>query len=191
LPSSIGGRQRGPVRGQCLGRLAPQMQHFCYLYTMALNIKDPRAERLAGLGYAALACDLHGEGKIISFEELGPVLSPLRSDPPCLRGRAGDALVRQRLADLYIRERVLDYIGQRIRSTVMSGAVPGPEGSIAKLAGAQLANRAAGLGVDLLGPRAVAHPVRRREDSTCCPFRDRGTTPPRPRTSARDPRDVG
>jgi acyl-CoA dehydrogenase len=71
-------------------------------------------------------------------------------------GRASDALVRQRLVDLFIREHVLDYIGQRIRTAVISGTVPGPQGSIAKLAGAQLAKRAASLGVDLLGPRGVA-----------------------------------
>ena len=71
-------------------------------------------------------------------------------------GRVTDALIRQRLADVYIRERVLDYIGQRIRSAVMSGAVPGPQGSIAKLAVAQLTKRAAGLGVDLLGCRGTA-----------------------------------
>ena len=51
-----------------------------------------RAQRLASLGYAALACDLHGDGKLISFEELGAVLGPLRSDPARVRGRAGDAL---------------------------------------------------------------------------------------------------
>ncbi|HLY81943.1 MAG TPA: acyl-CoA dehydrogenase family protein [Acidimicrobiales bacterium] len=71
-------------------------------------------------------------------------------------GRVTDAVIRQRLADVYIRERVLDYIGQRIRSAVMSGAVPGPQGSIAKLAVAQLTKRGASLGVDLLGCRGTA-----------------------------------
>lgn len=48
-----------------------------------------RAERLAGLGYVALACDLHGEGKV--YDELETVMGlikPLRDDPRKTRARA-------------------------------------------------------------------------------------------------------
>lgn len=52
-----------------------------------------RAERLAGLGYVALACDLHGGRQVFdSFDLLGPLLAPLRSDPQRTRARAGGAL---------------------------------------------------------------------------------------------------
>ncbi len=48
-----------------------------------------RAERLAGLGYAALACDLHGEGKVYTdLQAVMPLLGPLREDPPRIRARA-------------------------------------------------------------------------------------------------------
>jgi len=56
-----------------------------------------QAERLAQLGYVALACDLHGEGKL--FEDLksvGPILEALRNEPAHIRARAKgglDALV--------------------------------------------------------------------------------------------------
>jgi dienelactone hydrolase len=52
-----------------------------------------RAERLAGLGYIALACDLHGEGRIFSdLKEVMALIEPLRADPLCTRARASAAL---------------------------------------------------------------------------------------------------
>jgi dienelactone hydrolase len=56
-----------------------------------------QAQRLAQLGYVALACDLHGEGKL--FEDLksvGPIIEALRNEPAHIRARAKgglDALV--------------------------------------------------------------------------------------------------
>jgi len=52
-----------------------------------------RAERLAKLGYVALACDLHGDGKLI--DELQPAiaaLEPLFADPSRTRARARGGL---------------------------------------------------------------------------------------------------
>ena len=52
-----------------------------------------RAERLAGLGYAALACDLHGDGRVV--DDLGEaigLLQPLFAEPSRTRARAGAAL---------------------------------------------------------------------------------------------------
>ncbi len=72
------------------------------------------------------------------------------------RARAGDANVRQALADVYVRERILRMLGQRITDAVMAGRVPGPEGSIAKLAGSGLSKRSAELAVDLVGAGATA-----------------------------------
>jgi dienelactone hydrolase len=52
-----------------------------------------RAERLAGLGYAALACDLHGQGKMItSMEEVMAALGPMMQDPAGTRARAKGGL---------------------------------------------------------------------------------------------------
>ncbi|MDX7952357.1 dienelactone hydrolase family protein [Lichenihabitans sp. Uapishka_5] len=58
-----------------------------------------RAERLAGLGYVALACDLHGGGQVL--DDLGAVMGligPMRADPASTRARARgglDALLKQ------------------------------------------------------------------------------------------------
>ncbi len=72
------------------------------------------------------------------------------------RGLLGDPVVRQELADLIIRYWVLDMVGLRIRGAVAAGRVPGPEGSVAKLGGAQLTLRSADVACRLAGPGAVA-----------------------------------
>ena len=52
-----------------------------------------RAERLAGLGYAALACDLHGDARLIDdLQEAIGLISPLMGAPERTRARAGAAL---------------------------------------------------------------------------------------------------
>jgi len=52
-----------------------------------------RAERLAGMGYIALACDLHGEGRVASgLQEAIGLLEPLFTDPSRTRARAAGGL---------------------------------------------------------------------------------------------------
>jgi len=67
------------------------------------------------------------------------------------RGVLTDPVVRQRIADVYIRTQIMDYIGQRTRAAVRAGKAPGPEGSIAKLAGALLARVTSDLGIAIAG----------------------------------------
>ena len=52
-----------------------------------------RAERLAALGYVALACDLHGNGRVIdNLQEAIEALQPLFADPSRTRARADGGL---------------------------------------------------------------------------------------------------
>jgi alkylation response protein AidB-like acyl-CoA dehydrogenase len=67
------------------------------------------------------------------------------------RGLLEDPIVRQGIADVYIRTQIMGYIGQRTRAAVKAGKAPGPEGSIAKLAGALLARRTSDLGIAIAG----------------------------------------
>ena len=71
-------------------------------------------------------------------------------------GRHTDPTVRQALAELVISEEIKDYVGQRIRSAIASGRVPGPEGSIAKLTGSLLARRVRDASMAILGPAGQA-----------------------------------
>jgi alkylation response protein AidB-like acyl-CoA dehydrogenase len=72
------------------------------------------------------------------------------------RGLLEDPVIRQGLADVYIRQRIMGFIGQRTRAALKSGKAPGPEGSIAKLAGALLARRSSDLGIAIAGPAGQA-----------------------------------
>ncbi len=72
------------------------------------------------------------------------------------RGRDGDPVVRDAIADLYIRERIQKFIGMRIRQAAESGKAPGPEGSIAKLNSAILSRRASDVAIELAGPSGQA-----------------------------------
>jgi dienelactone hydrolase len=52
-----------------------------------------RAERLASLGYLALACDLHGEGRTVdTLDEALELVGPLRAEPAHARARARGGL---------------------------------------------------------------------------------------------------
>lgn len=51
-----------------------------------------RAERLAQLGYVALACDLHGNGGKVGMAEVMQVIAPLREKPARIRTRAQGGL---------------------------------------------------------------------------------------------------
>ena len=70
--------------------------------------------------------------------------------------RSEEPVVRQALADLYIREEIKDYVAQRIRSAVAAGRVPGPEGSIAKLTGALVARQTRDAAMAILGTAGQA-----------------------------------
>ncbi len=72
------------------------------------------------------------------------------------RGLDQDSVIRNRLADLYIKRTVLGYIGMQIREAFKAGRDPGPIGSIAKLYGSVLARQSSDLGVALAGPLGVA-----------------------------------
>jgi alkylation response protein AidB-like acyl-CoA dehydrogenase len=70
-------------------------------------------------------------------------------------GLSAEPVLRQELADLYIREEVLRYVALRVRSAVEAGRA-GPEGSIAKLSGSELIKRAAAVAGSIDGARLTA-----------------------------------
>jgi alkylation response protein AidB-like acyl-CoA dehydrogenase len=70
-------------------------------------------------------------------------------------GVTADPVVRQRLAEVYALGRIFDLTTARVRSAMARGGVPGVEGSILKLAIADLGTRLADVGTDLLGPAGL------------------------------------
>jgi len=71
-------------------------------------------------------------------------------------GQIDDPVVRQGLADVYTRETIMRFIGLRIRAAQKAGRAPGPEGSLAKLAGAVLARRSSDLAIRIAGAAGQA-----------------------------------
>jgi alkylation response protein AidB-like acyl-CoA dehydrogenase len=67
-----------------------------------------------------------------------------------------DPLVRNRLADLIIHGRVSNYNNQRAMDKIKAGQLPGPEMSIAKLAGTLNMRRMGDFVSTVLGPRLTA-----------------------------------
>src|SRR5262249_44708707 len=72
------------------------------------------------------------------------------------RGRNDDALVRQKLADLYIRSRIQRFLGMRSLTAASQGRIPGPEGSIGKRAGGRLLTAMGEMAVEIVGVNATA-----------------------------------
>jgi alkylation response protein AidB-like acyl-CoA dehydrogenase len=68
-----------------------------------------------------------------------------------------DPLIRQRLADIYIRHTVARYTSLRAMAKIRAGQLPGPEMSIAKLALTQNMQRVAQTLAEVLGPRLAAN----------------------------------
>ncbi len=71
-------------------------------------------------------------------------------------GRSDDPNVRQELAKLYIAERVLAYMGQKMRDEIAAGIPVGSKGSVAKLATALISRQSANLGMLLSGAASQA-----------------------------------
>ncbi len=70
-------------------------------------------------------------------------------------GRAGDPIIRQRLAACHIKVEIMRYLGMRTLTQFLTGAPPGPEGSIFKLYWSEYHKVVTELSVDVLGAEAM------------------------------------
>lgn len=77
---------------------------------------------------------------------------------PLARGldKLDDPLIRQKLADVYINERIAEIAALRDRASLRAGHAPGPQGSLRKLHWVQGMALAAEAARALLGPRLTA-----------------------------------
>jgi acyl-CoA dehydrogenase len=71
-------------------------------------------------------------------------------------GKASDPVVRQQLADIWIRSSVASYTSLRAMAKIKAGQLPGPEMSIAKLALTNNMRRVADYLSLVLGPKLIA-----------------------------------
>ncbi|HXH83920.1 MAG TPA: acyl-CoA dehydrogenase family protein [Candidatus Tectomicrobia bacterium] len=68
------------------------------------------------------------------------------------QGKAGDRLVRQKIAELWIGEQALQLNGYRSLTKILKGGQPGPEGSTSKLFWSQLDQELALTATQVIGP---------------------------------------
>jgi alkylation response protein AidB-like acyl-CoA dehydrogenase len=101
---------------------------------------------------AALGAGNSGQG--LSSEPFEGLVALAR-----LHGVDRDPLVRQALADIYLRERTLLLLGARLRAAAQAGRAPGPEASVGKIAITALDKLATGLALNIAGPGGVAWEV--------------------------------
>ena len=71
-------------------------------------------------------------------------------------GLAGDPVIRQHLADLYVHHKVAQFTNRRAAASLKAGQTPGPEGSLGKLMWTANMTRIADVVARVLGPRLVA-----------------------------------
>jgi acyl-CoA dehydrogenase len=94
----------------------------------------------------------HATGSLGSTRSSFDALAGLAATPRADGTRpADDPIVRQRLARAFTLGRLFDLTNARVRTSMARGGIPGVEGSILKLAIAELGTLVADLGVDLLG----------------------------------------
>ena len=70
------------------------------------------------------------------------------------RGRGGDPVLRQKIAQLWIGEQALQLNGYRSLTKILRGGQPGPEGSTSKLFWSQLDQELALTATEVIGPYA-------------------------------------
>jgi alkylation response protein AidB-like acyl-CoA dehydrogenase len=107
-------------------------------------------------GWAVTQTTLMNERMMIGGGDMGvdPALlvqlarGVLRDD----RTASDDPVVRQKLADIHIGAEIIRFLRYRSLTALGKGEIPGPEGSITKLAMGQLLKRAGELALELQGP---------------------------------------
>ncbi|MHC4934408.1 MAG: acyl-CoA dehydrogenase family protein [Planctomycetota bacterium] len=79
-----------------------------------------------------------------------------------------DSTVRQRIADMYVKLKGIEYTNYRSHTALSKGQTPGPENSIAKMIGAPLQQEMASFAVEILGlSGAVLDPGAAPFDGRC------------------------
>ena len=111
-------------------------------WTVALTtLMNERAAIGAGGGGA-------GRGDFMSLDRLAAMLHAM--------GKGSDKVLRDELMQLWISQTVNKYTGQRALARVKAGALPGPEMSITKLAGARNSTALSAYVSKVLGPKLIA-----------------------------------
>lgn len=130
---------------------------FNEVFLTDVRVADANRVGDAGSGWRAILTTLMSERASVGSGKAATV------DPVTLlvelarwADRAGDAVVRQRLAEVLVHRRVIEWTTARAEAEVAAGRERGAEGSIVKLLGSVQQRRIGNLAGEILGPRMVA-----------------------------------
>ncbi|MDG2308922.1 MAG: acyl-CoA dehydrogenase family protein [Candidatus Binatia bacterium] len=122
------------------------------------DLRVPDGNRIGEVneGWRGALTTLMNERQTLSGGGVGPGFAELLELARTVRrgGRPAveDAAVRARLADIYVRQKGVQYARYRSLSALSRGATPGPESSIGKIVSAPLRQEMSGFALELLGP---------------------------------------
>jgi alkylation response protein AidB-like acyl-CoA dehydrogenase len=123
--------------------------HFCEVFFNDVVVPDAQRVGEVDGGWSVAMTTLTSERTLIS--SIGADRFSRLADLARARGRAGDPVVRQRLADAFIRFEVLKYLGWRQMTALSQGRPGGSESSVAKLGLSLLLGPTGDLVMDLCG----------------------------------------
>jgi acyl-CoA dehydrogenase len=124
------------------------------------DVRMPDANVLGGVdrGWQAATATLMNErvslGAVRPLDDVPSTESLI--DEARATGQSNDPVLQGALADLWMRQRVVGLLGERITAAILSGSAPGPEGSVAKLVRTGFSNKSAGLAAQIAGRKAAA-----------------------------------
>ncbi len=136
----------------------PGRSHFCEVFFNDVRIPD--AHRLGEVGQGwqvALTTLMHerlavGQASGTNFDEIFALARQLELEGgPAIK----DALVRDKLADWYVRDKGLEYAQYRMLTKLSRGEMPGPEASVTKVVSAIQVQHVAGFAMELMGAGGI------------------------------------
>jgi alkylation response protein AidB-like acyl-CoA dehydrogenase len=135
-------------------------EHFNEVFFDDVRIPHENILGGEGMGWQAATTTLMNErvslGAIKTLDEVhsAQALIGLARE----RGHLDDSTVRGELVDLWMKERVVGLLGERVTAGILRGQPPGPEGSITKLVRTEYSTASAEIGFRLAGPAGAAWP---------------------------------
>lgn len=141
----------------------PGRSNFCEVFFNNVRIHD--AQRLGEIGQGwevAITTLMHerlavGQASGTNFDD---VLALARTAELDGRPAVEDSLVRDKLADWYVRDKGLEYGRYRMLTRLSRGEMPGPEASVGKVVSAAQVQQVAKFGMDLMGAAGIVDDAR-------------------------------
>jgi alkylation response protein AidB-like acyl-CoA dehydrogenase len=131
----------------------PGRSNFCEVFFD--NVRIPDAQRLGDVGQGwqvAVTTLMHerlavGQASGTNFDDIFALVRELELDGgPAIK----DSLVRDKLADWYVRDRGLKYGQYRMLTKISRGEMPGPEASVTKVVSAAQVQHVASFAMELM-----------------------------------------